>query len=43
MPWAIRRTLLNLTRNEAATLLTISSDTTSSGNVGGCLREKKRV
>jgi len=43
MSLAIRRALLILTRKEAAALLTISSDTTSSGNVGGCLHEKKRI
>lgn len=43
MSWAIRSTLLILTRTEAAALLTISSDTTNSGNAGGCLIEKEKV
>lgn len=37
MSWAICSTLLILTRNDAAALLTISSDNTSSGNVCNCL------
>lgn len=43
MSWAIRSTLLILTRREAAALLTISSDTTNSGNAGGCLLDKDKV
>lgn len=42
MSWAIRRTLLILTRKDAAALLTISSDKTSSGNDCGCLLQRKK-
>jgi hypothetical protein len=43
MSWAIRRTLLIFTRNDAAALLTISSDRTNSGNDWSCLLKKKKV